>query len=111
MLAELDEIPAEIQNRRARKQIRVNVLSASFMMPSLIKKYRETHPDVFFTLLDRREAINWDICIRSTLPEVFFSNAVKLMDERLLFACKKGTELAEKERISLRDLTDVDLLY
>ncbi|MFR8165818.1 MAG: LysR family transcriptional regulator [Enterocloster sp.] len=47
VLAELDEIPAEIQNRRARKQIRVNVLSASFMMPSLIKKYRETHPDVF----------------------------------------------------------------
>ena len=37
VLAELDEIPAEIQNRRARKQIRVNVLSASFMMPSLIK--------------------------------------------------------------------------
>lgn len=26
VLAELDEIPAEIQNRRARKQIRVNVL-------------------------------------------------------------------------------------
>ena len=48
VLAELDEIPAEIQNRRARKQIRINVLSASFMMPSLIKKYRETHPDVFF---------------------------------------------------------------
>ncbi len=110
VLAELDEIPAEIQNRRARKQIRINVLSASFMMPSLIKKYRETHPDVFFTLLDRREAINWDICIRSTLPEVFFSNAVKLMDERLLFACKKGTELAEKERISLGDLTDVDFV-
>ena len=54
VLAELDEIPAEIQNRRARKQIRINVLSASFMMPSLIKKYRETHPDVFFTLLDQR---------------------------------------------------------
>ena len=31
-------------------------------------------------------------------------------DERLLFACKKGTELAEKERISLRDLTDVDFI-
>ena len=34
VLAELDEIPAEIQNRRARKQIRVNVLSASFMTVS-----------------------------------------------------------------------------
>ena len=53
VLAELDEIPAEIQNRRARKQIRINVLSASFMMPSLIKKYRETHPDaVSYTHLD-----------------------------------------------------------
>ena len=90
VLAELDEIPAEIQNRRARKQIRINVLSASFMMPSLIKKYRETHPDVFFTLLDRREAINWDICIRSTLPEVFFSNAVKLMMKDCFLHVKRG---------------------
>ena len=42
VLAELDEIPAEIQNRRARKQIRVNVLSASFMMPSLKKIQRDS---------------------------------------------------------------------
>ena len=110
VLAELNEIPAEIQNRQSRQQIRLNVLSASFLIPDLIRKFRVSHEDVFFRILDRREAISWDICIRSTLPEVFFSNAVKLMDEELLLACRRDSHLAEKEKITLEDLSNEDFI-
>ena len=110
VLAELNDIPAEIQNRQSRQQIRLNVLSASFLIPDLIRKFRTCHSDVFFKILDRREAISWDICIRSTLPEVFFSNAVKLMDEELLLACRKDSRLAEKKRIALSDLSNEDFI-
>ena len=98
----------ELQNRQSRQQIRLNVLSASFLIPDLIRKFRASHGDVFFRILDRRESISWDICIRSTLPEVFFSNAVKLMDEELLLACRRDSRLAEKKRITLSDLSNED---
>lgn len=110
VLAELNDIPAEIQNRQSRQQIRLNVLSASFLIPDLIRKFRASHGDVFFRILDRRESISWDICIRSTLPEVFFSNAVKLMDEELLLACRRDSRLAEKKRITLSDLSNEDFI-
>ena len=48
VLAELNDIPAEIQNRQSRQQIRLNVLSASFLIPDLIRKFRASHGDVFF---------------------------------------------------------------
>ena len=110
ILVELDEIPMELRNGHTRHQIQLNALSAGLLVPELIRKFREKYPKVYFRILDRREAINWDFCIRSTLPEVFFNNAVKLMEEKMFLACRKDSRLAEKERICLSDLANEDFV-
>lgn len=110
ILMELDEIPMELRNGQARHQIQLNALSAGLLVPELIRKFREKHPEVYFRILDRREAINWDFCIRSTLPEVFFNNGVKLMEEGLFLACRKDSWLAQKDKICLTDLANEDFV-
>ena len=104
ILAELNEIPKEIIREESSQTLRLNVLSAGLLMPEIVRKFREENPRIFFKLIERRESISWDICIRSTLPEIFFNSARKLLDEKLLLACRKDSNLAEKEIIALNDL-------
>lgn len=110
ILKELDAIPGEMRNGHVRHQIQLNALSAGLLVPELIRKFREDYPKVYFRILDSRESINWDFCIRSTLPEVFFNNAVKLMEEKLFLACRKDSWLAEKDTIDLSDLANEDFV-
>lgn len=110
ILKELDAIPGEMRKGHVRHQIQINALSAGLLVPELIRKFRENYPKVYFRILDTRESINWDFCIRSTLPEVFFNNAVKLMEEKLFLACRKDSWLAEKDSIQLDELCDEDFV-
>lgn len=104
LLMEFDELPQVIQGDGRKKVIRLNALSGEILVPRLIRLFREEHPDVFFNVLDRREGISWDLCIRSTLPQVFFNSAQKLMDEQLFLAFRRDSWLREKESISLEDI-------
>ena len=97
LLEEIERLPLEFRNRQKKKLIRLNVLTAGLLVPELIREFREENPDVFFQVLDRREATKWDVCIRSTLPQYVFSNAVKLMEEPLYLAFHKDSWLRNME--------------
>ena len=106
LLEELDELPKEIKRGERQKVIRLNTLSGELLIPEVIRMFRKENADVFFNVLERREGISWDICIRSTLPQVFFNCSRKLMDEKLLLAFHKDSWLSEKETVSLEDIRD-----
>lgn len=104
IIEELDALPGEIKNRESRKIIRLNALSAALLLPELIREFQEKNPGIYFNLMEKREVVSWDICIRSTLPQVYFNRAVKLMEERLMLAFHKDSWLREKKVIMLQDL-------
>ena len=104
LLEEIERLPLEFRNRQKKKMIRLNVLTAGQLVPELIREFREENPDVFFRVLDRREATQWDVCIRSTLPQYVFSNAVKLMEEPLCLAFHKDSWLKNLEKVKLSDI-------
>ena len=104
LLEELERIPLEFRNSEKKKIIRINVLTGDQLLPELIRKFREKNPDVFFKIMDRREVTNWDVCIRSTLPQFVFNNAVKLMEEPLYLAFHKSSRLKELKKITFSDI-------
>lgn len=104
LLEEIEQLPLEFRNRQKKKLIRLNVLTGGLLVPELIREFREENPDVFFQVLDRREATKWDVCIRSTLPQYVFSNAVKLMEEPLCLAFHKDSWLRNVEKVRLSDI-------
>ena len=104
LLEELERIPLEFRNSEKKKIIRINVLTGDQLIPELIRKFREKNPDVFFKVMDRREVTNWDVCIRSTLPQFVFNNAVKLMEEPLYLAFHKSSRLKELTKITFSDI-------
>lgn len=110
ILSAIEDIPREMKNGKTRQWIRLNALSAGLLIPELIRKFHEVRPDISFNVMEQREAIGWDVCIRSTLPEKFFNNSIKLMDEELLLACKKSSPLAKKGLVTLNDLRDEDFI-
>lgn len=110
ILSAVDDIPQEMQMGKARQWIRLNALSAGLLIPELIRRFHEVCPDVYFKVIEKREAISWDVCIRSTLPEIYFNSSIKLLDERLLLACRKESSLAEKDIITLDDLHNEDFI-
>lgn len=86
-----------------REVIKLNVLSCNLMLPELIEKFKEQEPGVVFLITEQREKTDWDLCIRSTSPEIGYTNGIKLMDEKICLASKKGAWLDGRKRISLRD--------
>lgn len=104
VLEELERIPLEFRNSEKKKIIRINALTGDQLVPELIRKFREKNPDVFFKVMDRREVTNWDVCIRSTLPQFVFNNAVKLMEEPLYLAFHKSSRLKELKGITFSDI-------
>ena len=104
VLEELERIPLEFRNSEKKKIIRINALTGDQLVPELIRKFREKNPDVFFKVMDRREVTNWDVCIRSTLPQFVFNNAVKLMEEPLYLAFHKSSRLKELKEITFSDI-------
>ncbi len=104
VLEELERIPLEFRNSEKKKIIRINALTGDQLVPELIRKFREKNPDVFFKVMDRREVTNWDVCIRSTLPQFVFNNAVKLMEEPLYLAFHKSSRLKELKEINFSDI-------
>lgn len=100
----LDGLAGELQIfGEKREVIKLNVLSCNLMLPDLIGKFKEREPGVIFFITEQREKTDWDLCIRSTSPEIGYTNGIKLMDEKICLASKKGTWLDGKKRISLRD--------
>lgn len=110
LLDELDELAKEVRRGERKKVIRLNTLSGELLVPELIRRFRQENPDVFFNILERREGISWDVCIRSTLPKIFFNSAQKLMDEKIVLAFHKDSWLREKEIISLEDISNENFI-
>lgn len=116
ILEEINEFPQTLSTAQTRQTIRLNVLSANLLVPELIRGFWEENPDVVFKVLEQRESINWDICIRSTLPAVFFNSAVKLMDEKLFLAVNTESELwnrigrKRKTPVTIDEIRDEDFI-
>ena len=106
VLQELDTIEQDmIESERGRREvIRINMLSAATILPAVIREFNKENPNVYFKIMERKEGTEWDFCVRSSLPDVAYNSAVKLMEERVLLAVSDESHLAKKDLITLAEL-------
>ncbi len=106
VLDELNIIEKEMREteRRTRETIRLSVLSATPIIPQIIKEFKKDTPNVSFRFYERFEITQWDLCFRSALPDTTYTSAVKLLDEKIYLAVNKNSPLAKKEKITLEEL-------
>ena len=109
VLQELDTIEKDmIESERSRKEvIRLNMLSAATILPGVIREFKKQNPNVYFKIMERKEGTQWDFCVRSSLPDVAYNSAEKLLEERVLLAVSKGGNLADKDVVTLAELKKV----
>ena len=83
VLQELDTIEKDmIESERGRKEvIRLNMLSAATILPGVIREFKKQNPNVYFKIMERKEGTQWDFCVRSSLPDVAYNSAEKLLEE------------------------------
>lgn len=110
VLEAIDRFPAEVTGGENSLVIRLNAMSATSLIPEIIRKFRKKRPDVYFNVIDSAESLAWDICIRSSLPEVDFTNSTKLMTENFCAAFRKGHPLEQKEKLTLWDLAEENFI-
>ena len=108
VLDELNIIEKEMREteRRTKETIRLSVLSAAPIIPRVIREFKKDNPNVLFRLNERFEMTQWDLCLRSALPDIAYNSAVKLLDEKVCLAVSKDSPLAKKDRITLEELKD-----
>lgn len=101
----LDALPAELQLfGENREVIKLNVLSCTLLLTDIIKRFKELEPGVVFIITEQREKTDWNLCIRSTSPEIGYTSGIRLMEERICLASKKGTWFDEKESVLFEEL-------
>ncbi len=86
--------------------IRINALSGSVFLPDIIQAFKKTEPNVYFEVMEKRESTCWDVCIRSVLPEISYTSAERILQERILLAVHKDSWIANRQSVSLRDLEE-----
>lgn len=113
ILEELDSVLQELRLQEFKniETIRINALSGTYFLPAIIKEFKKTEPDVFFEIKEERENTCWDICIRSVLPEISYTSASKIFEEKILLAVHKDSWIAKKQSVSLHDLKDEIFIF
>lgn len=105
LIHSLEAIPAELHlSGERREMIKLNLLSCNLMIIDFIRKFKEQEPDVVFAITEQREKTDWDICIRSTSPEIGYTNGIRLFDERICLASRKGSWLDAREQVAYDEL-------
>lgn len=107
LMDEMEQLSKEmsILGRQSMDMIQINAISAESILKDVIADFKQDNPDVFFKIKCGREETDWDLCIRSTLPEVgYFADADMVLEEQICLAVPDTSWLAEKEMVSLEDL-------
>ncbi len=106
LLEELESAFREIQlqERQNIETIRINALSGSVFLADIIQTFKKTEPNVYFEVMEKRENTCWDVCVRSVLPEISYTSAEKILQERILLAVHKDNPIAQMKSVSLQDL-------
>ncbi|MBN9409400.1 MAG: LysR family transcriptional regulator [Burkholderiales bacterium] len=122
MIAELDEIGADLRDHASMGKGRVAVATsppfAAHWLPPLIAQFRTRHPGVRFELFDHlpprclelvreRQA---DFAIVSAPGPLAGLQYRVLFQESFVLACPKGHRLATRKRVDLGDLEGVHLV-
>lgn len=107
LMAEMEQLSKDmsILGRQSMDMVKINAISAENILKDAIAEFKEDHPDVFFEIICRREDTDWDLCIRSTLPELgYFADADKILEEEICLAVPDSSWLASADIVSLKDL-------
>ncbi|MEY8352080.1 LysR family transcriptional regulator [Lachnospiraceae bacterium 54-53] len=107
LMDEMDRLSKEmsILGRQSLDMIKINALSAENILKDIIAKFKEENPNVFFKISCKREDTDWDLCIRSTLPEIgYHTDADRILEEQICLAMPDTSWLAGKDIITLEDL-------
>lgn len=122
MIAELDEIGADLHDRASMGKGRVAVATsppfAAHWLPSLIAQFRAKYPGIRVELFDQlpprcmelvreRQA---DFAIVSAPGPLVGLQYRVLLQERFVLACPKGHRLAHRKRVDLHDLEGARLI-
>lgn len=109
ILSEIENLPLTIKQKKdaVRNTVSINVLSASTIITDAIVSFKKAHPDVIFKMIqnDADEGCNILITTNSFAPSTP-ANVIKraIIEEEIFLAVPKGSYLAEKEEVELREV-------
>lgn len=91
------------------RQLRLNILSASMLVPGLLRAFREAYPHIRFRLTQDPKETDYDLRITSG-PADTPGRGTALLSEEILLAVPQSFAQAEKSTVSLFDLRGGDFI-
>ena len=105
LLSNLEAVKEELKLfGENREVIKLNILSCNSLLADIIRKFKELEPGVMFIITEQSEKADWDLGSRSAATEVQYTNGIRILEEKICLASKKGTWLDERDTISLGEL-------
>ena len=105
----LDMLPAELRqiSNQTVATVRLNVLSASQIVTSIIAEYKASHKNVIFQVFQNKMIMDCDIFITTTPQTITQTYSLqKIIREKLYLAVPKESPFAEKDAVSAREVKD-----
>lgn len=108
VLKTIENLPEEIAQAAGtiNTTIRVNVLSASPLIPRIILEYKKTHPEIIFRLSQDEEDLDWDVRISSINSTHKIYEAPHVFSEEIYLAVPIDSHLSKMEEIPLKVAKD-----
>ena len=86
------------------QHIRLNVRSATSLIPKLLNAFETQYPTISFSLVQNVKSSDYDICIATSLPHKFNGQGTILLDEKIKIAIPRSYPIAKKNSVSIHDL-------
>lgn len=81
-----------------------NVLAATPLLPEILECFKQKHPNINLSLIQKEESSKFDLCLSSALPNIELKNAIPLLNEELKLAVPRTYPLAVTKTIDLAEL-------
>ena len=116
ILKELHASEMEISEYTAQEEKTINlvVLAGSMLMYDFISKYKAIHPDVRVEIV---QFDNWmlnsaapDLTLTQSMHPIITDYSYTLLKERIMLAVPADSEIAEKEKIYLKEIAHIPLI-
>lgn len=108
----LDNVKREVKelDPASPRNIRLQVMAGSSILPGLLSGFRSEHPAIQFQLVQLRPDNEYDLCITTSVNGIIPDSSRLLLEEEILLALPADHPLAKTKAIALADVRDIPFL-
>lgn len=112
VIGAVDNLKHELQvvSGKTKSTLILNVLAASSLLPDMLVKFKNMYPLIDFQLTQKDKLAKCDLCICSTLPNIFLDNGLLVLSEEIMLAVPVNSPLGLKDSVELKDLREENFI-